>query len=204
MSKEESTNLAQSEFNKFISTLKRNGIQVETFEQETESPDSVCTDWFMTIRNELFPKGVLVLGAMKTEQRRKERSQKIIDLLSNYYKDIIDLVEFEEIDKALELKGSLVCDWKNAKVYCSLSQRSDKEVFEHLIEKLNKISQLNTGKVISGITFSSYDSMDKQVYHTDVMLAILDKHVVMCTDMIKDDQEREAVIEELTSEELND
>jgi hypothetical protein len=71
----------------------------------------------MTIRNEIFPKGVLVLGSMKTEQRRKERSQNIIDTLSNYYEDVIDLVHFEEIDKALELKGSLVCDWKNAKLY---------------------------------------------------------------------------------------
>jgi hypothetical protein len=108
MSKEESTSLAQKEFNKFISTLKRNGIQVEQFDQEIDCPDSVCTDWFMTIRNELFPKGVLVLGAMKTEQRRKERSQKLVDMLSAYYEDVIDLVEFEDQNKALELRGSLV------------------------------------------------------------------------------------------------
>lgn len=74
MSKEKSLKLAQAEFNKFTTVLKRNGIQVEVFDQENDLPDSVCTDWFMTIRNELFPKGVLVLGAMKTEKRRKERS----------------------------------------------------------------------------------------------------------------------------------
>lgn len=204
MSKEESTSLAQKEFNKFISTLKRNGIQVEQFDQEIDCPDSVCTDWFMTIRNELFPKGVLVLGAMKTEQRRKERSQKLVDMLSAYYEDVIDLVEFEDQNKALELRGSLVWDWRNAKIYCSLSQRSDKSVFEHLVEKLNKISQQYTGKTITGITFCSYDSDDNQIYHTDVMLAILDKHVVMCTDMIKDEQQREIIVEELTSGELND
>lgn len=204
MSKQESTNLAQGEFDKFTRTLKRNGIQVETFEQEIDTPDSVCTDWFMTIRNEVFPKGVLILGAMKTEQRRKERSQTIIDMLSKYYEDVIDLVDFEKENKALELKGSLVCDWMNCKVYCSLSQRSDKFVFEYLIEQLNKISQQHTGKVIKGITFCSHDSEDNQIYHTDVMLAILDKHVVMCADMIGDDDEREAIIDELTSKELNE
>jgi len=147
--KEETTLKAQQEFNKFTANLKRNGIQVEVFEQEFDTPDSICTDWFMTIRNELFPKGVLVLGAMKTEQRRKERSQKIINMLSHYYNDVIDLVGFENENKALELRGSLVCDWMNAKIYCSLSQRSDKDVFEYLIEELNKITE----KVITGITF---------------------------------------------------
>lgn len=203
MSKSESTALAQDEFNKFTRTLKRNGIEIETFEQETDTPDSVCTDWFMTIRNEIFPKGVLVLGAMKTEQRRKERSQKIIDILANYYEDIIDLVEFEQQNKALELRGSLVCDWMNAKIYWSLSQRSDKDVFEYLIEELNKISMKHTSKNITGITFCSYDADDNQIYHTDVMLAILDKHVVMWADMIKDEQKREALVEELTSAEHN-
>jgi hypothetical protein len=77
-------------------------------------------------------------------------------------------------------------------------------VFEYLVEKLNKISQQYTGKTITGITFCSYDSDDNQIYHTDVMLAILDKHVVMCTDMIKDEQQREIIVEELTSGELND
>lgn len=153
MSKDESTLLAQGEFNKFISSLKRNGIQVETFKQELETPDSVCTDWFMTIRNELFPRGVLVLGAMKTDARRKERSQNIIDVLSPHYEDIIDLVDFEEENKSLELRGSLVCDWINGKVYCSLSQRSDKEVFEYFVGRMNEISQKYTGKQITGITF---------------------------------------------------
>jgi len=178
MDKKESTKLAQNEFNKFTTNLVRNGIQIEIFDQETDTPDSVCTDWFMTIRNEIFPRGVLVLGAMKTEQRRKERSQKIIDMLSQYYEDVIDLVEFEDDNKALELRGSLVCDWKNSKIYCSLSQRSDKEVFEYFIGKLNSLKQKSTDKAITGVTFTSYDSTDKQIYHTDIMLAILDKHVV--------------------------
>lgn len=201
--KEECTELAQKDFNKFTTQLKRNGIQVEVFNQETDSPDSVCTDWFMTIRNETFPNGVLVLGAMKNRERRKERSQDIIDVLSNYYEDVIDLVDFQDEDLALELQGSLVWDWKNSKIYWSLSQRSDKEVFEYLIEELNTISQYHTGKIIKGITFCSYDFDDNQIYHTDIMMAILDKHVIICTDMIKDESQRQIIISELTSPELN-
>mmetsp|Transcript_17623 Transcript_17623/g.15540 ORF Transcript_17623/g.15540 Transcript_17623/m.15540 type:complete len:118 (+) Transcript_17623:125-478(+) len=104
----EVTKLAQNEFNKFTSLLKRNGINIEFFNQETDSPDSICPDWFMTVRNEIFPKGVLILGAMKKPTRRKEKSQQLIDILSNYYEDTIDLVHFEEENLALELQGSLV------------------------------------------------------------------------------------------------
>lgn len=158
----------------------------------------------MTIRNEIFPKGVLVLGAMKTEQRQKERSQPIIDMLSIYYEDVIDLVQFEEHGLALELQGSLVCDWENAKIFCSLSQRSDQDVFEYLMSRLNEISQKYTAKEIIGVTFSSHDSQDNEIYHTDIMLSILDKHVILCADLIRDEEERESLIEELTCKEIND
>ena len=203
MSKVETTKLAQDEYNQFITILKRNGLEVEVFDQETDTPDSLCTDWFMTVRNEFFPKGVLILAAMKTEKRRKERSQNIIDTLSCYYEDVIDLIHFQEEGKALELRGSLVWDWINSKIYCSLSQRSDKEVFEFLIDKLNKISEGYTGQVIKGITFWSYDYLDKQIYHTDIMLSILDKHIVICSELIKDEKQRENVIAELISPDLN-
>ncbi|CAI2369299.1 unnamed protein product [Moneuplotes crassus] len=204
LSKEETTQMVQGEFDKFVSQLKKNGIQIEMFEQETDAPDSVCTDWFMTVRNELFPKGVLILGAMKNKQRRRERSQKLIDTLEGYYEHIIDLKFYEEQNLALELQGSLVCDWKNAKIYCSLSTRSDIAPFEYLIEELNKISQLNTGKEIKGISFTSHDWDDNQIYHTDIMLAILDKHILICSDMIKDEDKRQVILEELSSPELND
>ena len=201
--KEEATKLAQNEFNKFTALLKRNGIQLEIFEQETDAPDSVCTDWFMTIRNEIFPKGVLVLGAMKKPTRRRERSQQLIDVLSNYYEDTIDLVHFEQENLALELQGSLVWDWRNSKIYWSLSTRSDKVPFEYLVEELNKISQVQSGKVITGITFWSYDYDDNQIYHTDLMLAILDKHIIIWADMIKDEDQKEAILEELSSADMN-
>ncbi len=80
-----------------------------------------------------------MLASMKSETRRKERSQEIIEVLKPHYNDLIDLVHFESENKALELKGSLVTDWQNGKIYCSLSSRSDPEVFQYLITKLNDI-----------------------------------------------------------------
>lgn len=204
MTRQETTQLAQQEFNKFKKQLQRFGVEIEVFEQEHSLPDSICTDWFMTVRNEIFPKGVLILGAMKTEQRRKERSQQIIDVLSNYYNDVIDLSHFESENLALELQGSIVPDWKNAKIYCSFSHRSDKVVFEYLIGRLNEISQAYTGKLITGITFTSHDMEDKQIYHTDVMLSILDKHIILCAELIRDEDMRDSVIAELTDPDLND
>ena len=65
--------------------------------------------------------GVLILSAMKNIERRKERMIETIENLKKRYRDFIDLTPFEEMGFFLELKGSLVTDWDNGKIYCSLS-----------------------------------------------------------------------------------
>ena len=77
-------------------------------------------------------------------------------------------------------------------------------VFEYLVEKLNEISQTYTGKLVTGITFTSHDMEDRQIYHTDVMLSILDKHIILCAELIKDEDMRDSVIAELTDPDLNE
>jgi hypothetical protein len=65
ISKEESTRRAIDEFETYVENLTENGIEVEIFDQTVEAADSVFPDWFITARNEYFPKGVLILSAMK-------------------------------------------------------------------------------------------------------------------------------------------
>lgn len=125
--------------------------------------------------------------------------QETIDYLKSQYEDVIDLTGFEEQGKALELKGSLVTDWVNGKIYCSLSQRADPEVFYYLIAKLNMVRMKQGGKgIIRGVTFHSYDVNGDQIYHTDCMMTLLSGHVVVCLDAIKDEKEKQELINEIT------
>jgi hypothetical protein len=124
-----------------MKNLQEAGINVEIFKQTIEAPDSIFPDWFVTARNPLFPDGVLILSAMRTPERRREREPVVIESLKSRYKDVIDLTVFEEQELALELKGALVTDWANGKIYCSLSNRASEEVFAYLISKLNKIAK---------------------------------------------------------------
>ena len=50
------------------------------------------------------------------------------------------------------------------------------------------------------VLFEAYDDKKPRsvIYHTNVVLAILDKHAVCCTESIKSLQERKKVIKELT------
>ena len=57
-----------------VENLRYYGVSVEVFEQDNDAPSAVCLDWLMTAKNKFFPQGVLILGAMKEEERRRERS----------------------------------------------------------------------------------------------------------------------------------
>ena len=50
---------------------------------------------------------------MKHVSRQLERDKEIIERLRKSYKNFIDLTHWEEKDKALEGKGSLVFDYRN-------------------------------------------------------------------------------------------
>lgn len=168
-----------------------------------KAADSVFPDWFTTARNSILPNGVLIISAMKTLERRKERMEDVIDELSKRYQDKIDLSVFENDDKFLELKGALVTDWENGKIYCNISERANEEVFDYMIEELNKIAQKTGTGSIRGIKFRGFDNNGDKIYHTDCMMTLLSSHAVLCEDAIKDEDERRMVIKELTDPELN-
>ena len=99
----------------------------------------------------------------------------------------------------MEGTGSLLFDVENRKVYCGLSERADKVLFDSFIEKLNGL----TKTPFKGVSWHSSDPTGNSVYHTNVVMAILKDHVILCTESIKDPEVRSNVIKELTSPELN-
>lgn len=117
LSEEETTARAQKAFDNYVEELEMYGIDHEVFNQSVKAADSIFPDWFTTARNPTLPDGVLIISSMKTGERRKERMEDLINELATRYKDVIDLSFYENQNKFLELKGSLVTDWENGKIY---------------------------------------------------------------------------------------
>ena len=203
MAEDETTVLAKAAFDKYVQELQDNGIETEVFHQSIKAADSVFPDWFTTARNPILPNGVLILSSMKNHERRKERMQETIDDLSPRYGDIIDLSFYENQNKYLELKGALVTDWENGKIYCNISDRAHEEVFDYMIDVLNTIASKTSDRRIQGIKFRSFDRNGEPIYHTDCMMTLFNKHAVICLDAILDEKVKSNLIKELTDPELN-
>lgn len=180
-------------FNNFVNTLKKNGINVLTLKSKSDAntPDAVFpNNWFSTQRsdNQL----TLILYPMLDPNRRAERRKnELLELLSNhhiYIDKIIDLTDNEIENKALEGTGSIVFDHENKIMYVSLSPRADIEVLHKLTNETH----------YKPITFRSYDKNDNLIYHTNVMMSIGKKFVVVCKECIHDANEQQNVMASLS------
>ena len=96
----------------------------------------------------------------------------------------------------MEGTGSLLFDVKNKKIYCELSVRADPTLFCDFIGQFNKLSK----NPYKAVVWHSYDPKGNPVYHTNVVMAILKDHVILCTDSITDAKEKENVVKELTTD----
>ena len=97
------------------------------------------------------------------------------------------------------MKGATVFDYRNRKVYVTLSARSDIEVAEELIRQLNLLIP-DPKRHYRLVTFTSLDKNGDIIYHTDVVMTILNSHVVINTSALST-QDRERIINEITSDE---
>lgn len=77
-------------------------------------------------------------------------------------------------------------------------------MFDYLVESLNDIAARTSDKRIKGIKFRAYDEFGDPIYHTDCMMTLFSKHAVLCLDAIRDEEERETVMNELTNPQLNE
>jgi len=196
-SKDASSNqMAQAEFDYFVKNIKEKGVAVEVFDQPCpEAADAIFpNNWFSTHKNQYFPEGLLIIYPMKSALRRLERNPIIIERMKPIYKNFVDLTYLEKEGEFLESTGCLIFDNLNRRVFCSLSERATKNALNAFIENFNKFSL----EPFELVTFSSYDLDNYSIYHTNVLLSILENHVVVCPEAIKDQKERENVMQKLS------
>ena len=175
------------EFENMCSILRENGINIIVCENEKNknlSDDVFPNNWIS------FHKDKYVIHSMYAESRRKEKNKSFIEILKNNgfnYSLLNDYSIYEEDEVFLEGTGSVVLDRTNKVAYCSISKRSDFNLFEKFCQDIG----------YSPITFKSYDSNGGIVYHTNVMMSIGDDFILICLESIIDKEERIRVKESI-------
>jgi hypothetical protein len=171
---------ALEEFDAFVDLLRKNNINVAVINDtpEPHTPDSIFpNNWISFHEN-----NTAVLYPMYAENRRAERKQHVKDFIGkNFNKNnLVDFSGFEKENLFLEGTGSMVLDRENKIAYACISPRTNKKVLDIFCDKMN----------YTACTFEANDESGHQIYHTNVMMCVADKFVVICLDSISNEEEK--------------
>lgn len=176
---------ALKEFDQFVAVLRENGVDVTVIDDTPSpyTPDSIFPNNWISFHDD----GTIFLYPMQAENRRLERRTDLIDEIRRKFevKQINNLSSFERDEKFLEGTGSMVLDREHKIAYACLSPRTDLDVLSSFC--------LQTG--YKPVYFHAVDKNGKEIYHTNVMMCVGSKFVVVCLETIVDEAEREQIVE---------
>ena len=178
---------ALQEFKNFVEKLRSKGINVITVKDtlEPHTPDSIFPNNWISMHSD----GKVVLYPMCAVNRRWERRSDILEMLQEKFqvKEIVDLSASENEGNFLEGTGSMIFDHDYKIAYGSVSLRLDEKLFRDFCKKFG----------FTPVVFHSYQTANNErlpIYHTNVMMCVADKFVVICLDCIDDETERVNVV----------
>ena len=180
---------AQKEFDNMVKNLKQNGISVHVFQDDdiNYTPDSIFpNNWISFHEN-----GDIGLYPMYAKNRRLERRPEVLEFLEERgfgIENIVDYSGAESENKFLEGTGSMILDRENRIAYCSISNRSNEDLFIDFCEDFE----------FTPVLFNSFQSVGDErlpIYHTNVMMCVTMSYVVICLDSIDDKKQRKNVSE---------
>lgn len=172
------------EFNVFVQKLEAKGINVHVYSDlvNSKTPDSIFpNNWISTHQS-----GELITYPMGVPNRQAERRDDIVaELINEFGYRKIDFSNHEKLNAPafLEGTGSLIFDHQNKTVYAAISPRTDEIVFNEVANELG----------YKAIAFTSYGKTGELIYHTNVMMCIGDKYIILGEDTI-DKNHREQVL----------
>lgn len=175
---------ARREFDQFVNTLRKAGVQVIVIE-DTDAPkklDAVFpNNWFTTHEN-----GSIITYPLCPSNRRAERRPDIIDLLIDNFnvRKHIRLEHLERRGLFLEGTGSMILDRPNQIVYACRSARTDETVLDDFIDITGYEAHM----------FNATDANNFPIYHTNVMMALGETFVVIVLDTVRSPLEREELL----------
>lgn len=181
------------EFKNFVEKLRSKGVNVITVKDtlEPHTPDSIFPNNWVSFGKD----GKVVLYPMFAPNRRDERRMEILEEVKSagFRIDAVeDWSHYEDKNLFLEGTGSMIFDHDNKIAYGSVSLRLDETVFREFCEKIG----------YQPVVFHSYQTAGTErlpIYHTNVMMCVADRFVVICLDCIDDETERQNVVEVIQS-----
>jgi hypothetical protein len=180
---------AVREFDALAGKLRAHGIEVTVLEDSPEphTPDAVFPNNWISFHEP----GTICLYPMFAPNRRQERKAAVLETVSRLFpvKTRIDLTHYEKENRFLEGTGSMVLDRDNRIAYACLSPRTDLQVLEDCCRQLG----------YHACVFHAADERGVPVYHTNVMMCVADRYVVICLDSIRDGEERDMVSQTILS-----
>ena len=178
---------AQKEFDNMVLNLRQNGVSVHVFQDDENeyTPDSIFPNNWVSFHEN----GDVGLYPMCAENRRMERRPEVLDFLENEgftISNIVDYSSAESENKFLEGTGSMILDRENRLAYCSISNRSNEDLFIEFCEDFE----------FTPIIFNSFQTVGNKrlpIYHTNVMMCVTTDYVIVCLDSIDDKKQRKNV-----------
>ncbi|MFT3934001.1 MAG: arginine deiminase-related protein [Chitinophagaceae bacterium] len=171
---------ARKEFDDFVQVLQQNGVDVTVINDTPEpyTPDSVFPNNWVSFHDD----GTVVLYPMYAVNRRLERKPAVLEKIAEKFSitQKIDLSSNEAESAFLEGTGSMVLDRQNKIAYACISDRTDYFVLTDFCEKLG----------YTPVSFDAVDQKGQPIYHTNVMMCMADKYVVICLDAVPADHEK--------------
>ena len=161
---------AKKEFNTFKNVFTKNGVSVLSMKGSKECPDHIFPNWFITFENKTFQ-----IFSMLAENRRKEKTPKMIEKLSEEYKLTCDLSSHESRNIFLESTSSMVIDRVNRIVYLTISPRANAGLANEWCNENN----------YELVMFETESHTGSPIYHTDVLMYVGTTAIGICYEVIK-------------------
>jgi hypothetical protein len=175
---------ALKEFNEFVQLLRENEIDVTVVDDTADpyTPDSIFPNNWVSFHDD----GTVCLYPMYAPNRREERKPGVLEIISEKFTIInkIDFSYYEQKNLFLEGTGSMVLDRENKIAYACLSPRTDKKILEIFCDYMG----------YKAVVFDAADEKGRPIYHTNVMMCVADKYIVICLDSLPRKKERDEVI----------
>jgi hypothetical protein len=178
---------AIAEFDGFVEKLRNAHVDVTVVEDtpDPHTPDSLFPNNWISFHSN----GTIVLYPMFAENRRLERKPTVLAAIKNKFliQQTEDMSVYENKQLYLEGTGSMVLDRDNRLAYACLSPRTNRQVLEDFCTRMN----------YTPVVFNSMDEKNQPIYHTNVMMCVADRYVVICLESIPDEKEKNNVIEKI-------
>jgi hypothetical protein len=175
---------ALTEFENFVTLLRDNGVDVTVIEDTPEpyTPDSIFPNNWVSFHDA----NTVCLYPMYAENRRLERKPGVLNAITKRFRidATLDFTDYETQALFLEGTGSMVLDRDEKIAYACLSPRTDRKILLDFCEKMDYTPEI----------FTAVDNAGRPIYHTNVMMCVADRYVVVCLDAVPAQKERELLV----------